>query len=324
MIKIFSGTSNPKLSFEVSRLLKYPISLSEVVRFDNSEVRVTIKEKVKNSTCIVIQSTSNPTDTHLMELFFFADALKRNGASEIIAFIPYFGYARQNREHLPGEAVSANVVIRFLEAIGFNAIYTVNIHDEATEGIFSVKFKNISAFPVLSQAVSAYLKKNKNKEKIAIVSPDQGGVERAQIFAENFFQAFPSVIPTPTSRRGRNLVPDIAVIEKKRNLKKLHQSTVLNLYGNVKNKTCILVDDIVTSGGTLIHAANFCLKKGAKRIIACVVHHDFSPTAPISLSKSSIEKIFITNTIALKPEQKFPQLEEISIAPLLVTEIKNI
>ena len=114
MIKLFSGSANPVLSDQVSKLLKISLSSSEVVRFDNSEVRVSIKEKVKNSTCIVIQPTSNPTDTNLMELFFFADALRRKGAKEIIAFIPYFGYARQNREHLDGEAVSVNVVIRFL------------------------------------------------------------------------------------------------------------------------------------------------------------------------------------------------------------------
>lgn len=309
MIKLFSGSANPKLSEEVAQLAKLPISKSEVVRFDNSEVRVTIKEKVKNSSCIIIQPTSNPSDTHLMELFFFADALKRNGAKEIIAFIPYFGYSRQNREHTPGEAVSANVVIRFLEAIGFNGIYTINLHDEGTEGIFSIKFKNLSAFFILGRDVAHYLKNSKNKEKIAIVSPDQGGVERAQIFAENFFHS--------------NKV-DIAVIEKRRNLKLAHQSKALNLYGKVKNKTCILVDDIITSGGTLIHAAEFCLKRGARRVIACVVHHDFSPYAATKLAKSPIEKIFMSNTIALKPEDKFSQLKEISIAPLLVKEIKNL
>lgn len=311
MLKLFSGSANPQLSLQVSKLLDVSISKSEVVRFDNSEVRVSIKEKVKNSLCVVIQPTSNPTDTNLMELFFFADALKRNGAKEIIAIIPYFGYARQNREHLPGEAVSANVVIRFLEAVGFNAVYTVNLHDEGTEGIFSITFKNLNAFNILGREVAHYLKNNRNTEEVAIVSPDQGGVERAQVFAENFFHS--------------NNV-DIAVIEKRRNLEKIHQSKALNLYGEVKNKTCIIVDDIITSGGTLIHAAEFCLKRGAKRVIACIVHHDFSPTAPITLTppKNPIERIFTSNTIALKPEQRFSSLEEVSIAPLIAHEIKNL
>jgi len=309
MPKIFSGSANPRFSLEVAKILKIPLSSAQVFRFDNSEVRVTIKEKVKGATCVVIQPTSNPTDTNLMELFFFADALRRNGAKEIIAMIPYFGYARQNREHLPGEAVSVNVVIRFLEAIGFDSVYTVNLHDEATEGIFSITFKNLNGFSILGSAVAGYLKNGKNTEKVAVVSPDQGGVERAQVFAENFFH---------TSN------VDIVVIEKKRNLERAGQSKALALYGKVKGKTCIIVDDMITSGGTLVHAAEFCMKRGAKRVIACVVHHDFSENAKARLSKSPLEKIFMTNTIALRPDQKFKQLEEVSIALLLAEEIKNL
>ena len=120
MFKLFSGSANPKLTVEVSNLLNVPISKSEVTRFDNSEIRVMIQEKVKDEVCVILQPTANPTDTHLMELFFFADALKRRQAKKIIAFIPYFGYARQNREHRPGESVSVNVIIRFIEEIGFD------------------------------------------------------------------------------------------------------------------------------------------------------------------------------------------------------------
>ena len=135
-----------------------------------------------------------------------------------------------------------------------------------------------------------------------------------------------SVIPTPTSRRERNLKKEIsiAVIEKRRNLKEAHKSEALNLFGKVRNKTCILIDDIITSGGTLIHAAEFCLKKGAKRVLACVVHHDFSRNAIVKLNQSPIEKIFMTNTIALQPGQKFPKLVEISVAPLIAEELKSI
>lgn len=309
MFKLFSGSANPKLSVEVSKLLDVPISKSEVTRFDNSEIRVTIQEKVKDEVCVIIQPTANPTDTHLMELFFFADALKRMEAKKIIAFIPYFGYARQNREHRIGESVSVNVVIRFFETIGFSQVYTFDLHDDGTEGIFSIPFKNLSTFSILGREVAHYLKNNKNTEQVAVVSPDQGGVERAQIFAENFFHS--------------NKV-DIAVIEKRRNLNKIHQSKALNLYGKVRNKTCILVDDIITSGGTLVHAAEFCLKRGAKRVLACVVHHDFSPNAEAVLSKSPLEKIFMSNTIALKPEQKFSKLKEISIAPLIERELKKL
>ncbi len=308
MIKIFSGSAHPQLTKELVKYLKIPLAKSSVIRFDNSEVKVTIQEKVRDQTCFIVQPTSNPTDTHLMELFFFADALKRNGAKEIIAIIPYFGYARQNREHLPGESVSVNVVIRLIETIGFNAVYTINLHDEGTEGVFSIKFKNINALDLLGKKVFLYLKKNKNPKQIVIVSPDQGGIERAQIFAENFFQ-----------RKDVN----IAVIEKRRNLYVKHHSEALNLYGEVKNKIVIIVDDIVTSGGTLVHAANFCLKRGAQKVLACIVHHDFAPKAKEILENSPIEKIFTTNTIPLVKSQRFDKLEEFSVVPLIGEEIKK-
>jgi ribose-phosphate pyrophosphokinase len=306
MIKLFSGSANPKLSQEVASILNLPLSSSKITRFANSEVKVTIKEKVKESTCFVIQPTSNPTDTHLMELLFFADALKRNGAKKIIAVIPYFGYARQNREHLPGESVSVNVVIRILEYVGFDAIFAVTLHDEATEGVFSVPFKNIDGFLVLNKKISSYLSNHFKNETVIIVSPDQGGVERAQNFADSFFHQ-------------KNV--EIAVVEKKRNLEKIHQSKALNLFGNVKNKIAIIVDDIITSGQTLVNAADLCLKKGAKKVIAAVVHPDLSPNAKETIEKSPIEKIFVTNTIQLK--EKIEKIEVVSCASLIANTIKE-
>ena len=306
MIKLFSGSANPSLSEEVANLLNIPLSKAKIIRFTNSEVKITIEEKVKDSTCFVIQPTSNPTDTHLMELLFFADALKRNGAKKIIAVIPYFGYARQNREHLPGESVSVNVVIRILEYVGFNAIFTVSLHDEATEGIFSVTFKNIDGFFTLNEKVGFYLKKHYPNDKAIVVSPDQGGVERAQTFAENFFH---------------QKEVEIAVIEKKRNLEKIHQSKALNLFGEVRNKIVIVVDDIITSGGTLVHAAELCLKKGAKKVIAAVVHPDLSSEANKIIEKSPLEKIFVTNTIQLK--EKISKIEVVSCASIIAKTIKE-
>jgi ribose-phosphate pyrophosphokinase len=294
------------LSNEVAHLLNITLSKAKIIRFTNSEIKVRIEEKVKDTICFIIQTTSNPTDTHLMELLFFADALKRNGAKKLIAVIPYFGYARQNREHLPGESVSVNVVIRVLEYVGFNAIFTITIHDEATEGIFSVTFKNIDGFLPLNKKISLYLKKHYPDDKVIIVSPDQGGVERAQIFAENFFHQ-------------KNV--EIAVIEKKRNLEKIHQSKALNLFGNVKNKIAIIVDDIITSGQTLVNAADLCLKKGAKKVIAAVVHPDLSPNAKETIEKSLIEKIFVTNTIQLK--EKIEKIEVVSCASLIANAIKE-
>lgn len=309
MVKLFSGTANPGLAEKVAKLLNIPLSQAEVVRFANSEVRVRIKDRVKNSTAIVIQPTSNPTDSHLIELFFFCDALKRQEASKVIGIIPYFGYARQNRQHRIGEGVSANVVIRFFETIGFNKIYTIDLHDEATEGVFSIAFKNLSALSILSRKIKQYIKKNLPSTKVAIVSPDQGGIERARNFGHYFF--------------GH---PDfsLTVIEKARNLDKIHQSKAVAIYGNVKDKIVIIVDDIVTSARTLINAAQLCLRYGGKTIIAAVVHHDFSPEAAKIIEQSPIDRFFTTDTIQLKKEQKIPKLEEVSVAPLIAKELKSL
>jgi ribose-phosphate pyrophosphokinase len=305
MIRIFSGSANHPLSQQVCQLVNLPLSQAEIIRFDNSETKVTIKEKVVNQTCIVIQPTANPTDTHLMELFYFCDALKRQEAKKVIAIIPYFGYARQNIQHREGECVSANVVIRFLEAIGFDKIYTIDLHDEATEGVFSIPFKNLSALPLLAQKIKHDLANNINE--IAIVSPDQGGIERARKFSKALFDNQPS----------------LAVVEKKRNLEKAHQSQALDLYGNVKDKIVILIDDIITSGKTLVNAAQLCLDRGANKVYAVVVHHDFSKDAPQILQNSVIEKIYTTNSIELKTSQKIDKLEVISIAPIISEVIQQ-
>lgn len=307
MFKLFSGSANPLLSEEVSKLLHVPLSKCEVVRFGNSEVKVTVQEDVKYATCYVLQSIANPSDTHLMEFFFFCDALRRQEARKVIGLIPYFGYARQDIQHRTGECVSANVIIRFFESIGFSKIYTVDLHDEATEGVFSIPFKNLSALSLLAKEVKKYFEIQKiDLSGTSIVSPDQGGVERARNFGEYFYGTGDF---------------SLGVIEKKRNLNNPHQSKALDLYGDVKNKVVILVDDILTSGGTLINAVNLCIERGAKNVIAAVVHHDFSETAPKKLRDSKLQKLFSTNTIALKPEQKFEKLHEISIASLFEEEL---
>ncbi len=310
MVKLFSGSANLPLSEEVARLLHIPLAQSEVVRFGNSEVKVTIQEDIKNQACIVIQPISNPTDTHLMEFFFFCDALRRQEARKVIGMIPYFGYARQDIQHRPGECVSANVMIRFFESIGFSKIYTIDIHDEATEGVFSIPYKNLSSLPLLAKEIGTYLKKkNVKKDHVAVVSPDQGGVERARNFGDYFFGEMDF---------------STAVIEKKRDLNHIHMSKALDLYGDVKGKVAVLVDDMVTSGGTLVNAANLCLERGATSVLAAIVHHDLSSSAPQKLQDSVIEQLFTTNTILLQPSQKFKKLHEVSTASVLQTEIKQL
>jgi ribose-phosphate pyrophosphokinase len=317
MVKIFSGSAHPQLSLRVTKLLRLPLSIAHITHFDNSEVKVTIKEEVKNQVCFIIQPTCNPTDTHLMELFFFCDALRRQEAKKVIGIIPYFGYARQDIQHQPGECVSVNVIIRFLETIGFDKIYTVDLHDEATEGVFSIPFKNLTALPLLADAVKKYLfdkklvKPGNLIESIAITSPDQGGIERTRKFSLHFFK----------HEKGSF---SLSLIEKKRNLAIAHQSKTLDLYGEVKNKIVIIVDDIITSGTTLINAANLCLKKGAKKVIAAVVHHDLSPKAPSLIQNSPIELVFTTDSIPFKNNDQLIKFKEISLSTILAEEIKHV
>ena len=306
-MKLFSGSANPTLSQKVADHLKIPLAKAEIVRFENSEIRIHIEDEVKNENCYVIQPTSNPSDTHLMELFFFCDALRRQEAKKVFAIIPYFGYARQDVQHRPGECVSANVVIRFLETIGFYKVYVINLHDEATEGVFSIPFKNINAFPILAKQINTYIGAVSTKT-VAVVSPDHGGVERARKFGDELFG---------------HAEHTISVVEKRRDLQHIHQSIALDLYGDVKGKTAVLVDDMITSGGTLIHAAKLCLDRGAKRVLTAVVHHDFGPKAPSLLQASVIEKVFTTDTIALEKDQKFPKLVEVSVAKMLSEVIKD-
>lgn len=308
MIKLFSGTANPKLSEEVAQQLGIQLSNIEIVRFENSEVRVRVQEDVKNDICVLIQPFSNPTDTNLIEFFLSCDALRREEAKKVIGVIPYFGYARQNIQHRLGECVSANVIIRIMESIGFSKIYTVDLHDEATAGVFTIPFGSLTSFEPLSKAVKNYLQDQQpNPEQYAMVSPDQGGIERARLFGESFF--------------GHNNF-HMAVTEKKRNLEERHNSKALDLYGDVQGKTVVIVDDIATSAGTLIHSAELCIKNGASRVLSAVVHHDFSGAAPERIQNSPIERFFTTNTIKLSDNLKFDKLEEISIASVIAEELK--
>lgn len=307
-MKIFSGTASVSLANEIAKILNLSLSKAEVIRFDDSEVKVTILEKVKNEECVVIQSTNNPTDTNLMELFFFCDALKRQEAKKVIGVIPYFGYARQNMQHRQGECVSVNVIVRFLEAIGFDKIYTIDLHAEASAGVFFIPFKNLSAFPYLADKISKFfLTKKVDKNKIALVAPDQGAIEKVRNFGFRFF--------------NNNNFSE-AVIEKRRDLEKQGRVMLVDIYGNVKNKIALIIDDMIVSGSTLIPAVNLCLEKGATEVYAVCVHHHFTDMAVQKINQSPIKKLFSTNTIARKSNQKLDKLIEFSIAPIIAKELK--
>lgn len=304
--EIFSGSHHLELTKSVVNSLNFNMAQAEIIRFENSEVRVRILEDVRDKTCVVIQPTSNPTDTNLIELLQFSDALRRGEAKKIVGVIPYFGYARQNKQHRTGEAVSAHIVVKTLESVGFDEIMAFDIHDEGTEGVFSVPFRNLTALPLLAKKIRDDVD---HVDQIAVVSPDQGGVERARTFANAFYEKSDQ---------------EIVIIEKKRDLEKIHKSEALEIFGDVEGKIAIIVDDIVTSGGTLIHAVDLCIEKGAKAVYAAIVHHDLSKKAPKKLQESKIAKFYTTNTIPLQEDQKFGKMIEISVAPLIANELKSL
>ena len=303
MIKLFSGTSNNNLSTKVAKYLNTELAGAEVTRFDNSEIRVRIEEDVTHDTCVIIQSTSNPTNDNLMELLLMADALRREEARRVIAMVPYFGYARQDIQHRPGECVSSNVLIKFIEAIGIHKLYTYDLHDEATEGVFSIPFKNLSALPLLATEIRSYLKNemniDANPDNVAILSPDQGGIERAREFGNELF--------------GHEKF-NLAVTEKRRDLDHAHESSALSLYGDVKEKVVVVVDDVATSGRTLIHSAEFAQDQGATAAIAAIVHRDFADDTAQKLQDSKLVQFFTTDSIELKPKHSFAKMKEVSIA----------
>lgn len=303
-IKVFSGNSNLGLANELAKKLNIKLGEVEITKFPNSEKRIMVKEDVRDKICFLIQSFSNPTDENIMEFLLFCDALKRSEAEKIIAIIPYFGYARQNMQFREGECISANVVARLL-SLYVDKIITVDIHDPTIEGFFNIPLINLKPYEVFYNEV----KKIAHISKVCIVSPDSGGVKRAREFGEVIFR--------------KNFFP-MAVVDKKRDRQAVGKAESYDVFGDVKNKVVFIIDDILSSGGTLRRACDICLEKGAKKVFAFVTHHDLVDGVLEKLLNCKIEKIFTINTIAdiwgLKDKKIF---KELSAAELIAQEIKK-
>lgn len=297
--KIFSGTANSPLAEKIGKILATPLGKIEIVRFADSEVRVRIEEEVTNLPCFVVASLSNPVDAHLVEFCLIVDALKQNDAQKIIGVIPYFGYARQDKAHRLGEGVSARVMAKLIEAVGVDKIITVDLHSEAVSAFFNIPVTHLFGLSIFLPKIS------KLKDDLVVVAPDAGGVKRAQKFAEE-------------------LDVPLALIEKKRNLEKIHTLEVLKLIGEVKNKTACIVDEVITGGGTVVEAAKLLKKTGAKKVIACATHADFVEGTKKKLVSSEVDKIYVSDTILVPRDKIFPKLEIVSIADLIAKTIRNL
>ena len=299
-MKILSGTSNLKLSKDICKQLKLKLVNTNIKRFADGEIYVEINENIRGNSVFVIQSTSNPANDNLMELLLVIDALRRSSAKNITAVIPYFGYARQDRKVVPRTSISAKVVANLITNAGASRIVTVDLHAGQIQGFFDMPVDNLFTTPLFAK----YIKRKFKNKNLICVSPDVGGVQRTRGLATK-------------------IKADLAIIDKRR--PKPGQSQVMNIIGNVKGKTCIIVDDIIDSGGTIVNAAEALKKNGANEVYVFITHAVLSKDASNKISKSKIKKLIITDTIDnLQKTKNNSKIEVLSISPLMAEAIKRI
>src|ERR1039458_7450758 len=297
--KIFSGTANEPLADEVCNFLGMPRGQAMVKRFADGEVYVQIQENVRGCDVFVMQPTCRPVDMHLMELLLMMDALKRASARRITAVIPYFGYARQDRKDKPRVPISSKLVADLLTTAGADRALVVDLHAPQLQGFFNIPVDHLFASPVLVD----YFKKL-NLPNLTVVSPDAGGVERARFFAKKMDAA-------------------LAIVDKRRVEMKVAE--VMNVIGDVRGRTCLIIDDLIDTGGTLVKVAQALLENGASTVYACCSHPVLSGAAVENLVNSPITEVVVTNTIPLTEAAKqVPKIKVLSIAGLIGRAIQSI
>ncbi len=299
-MKLLTGNSNKNLSQKISKFLKNRLVNSSIRKFSDGEIYIEINENIRGNSIFVIQSVSSPANDNLMELLLCIDALKRSSAKNITAVIPYFGYARQDRKVVPRTSISAKLVSNLIAKAGADRVVTVDLHAGQIQGFFDIPVDNLFATPIFARHVK---KKIKTKNLICI-APDVGGTERARAL-------------------GKLLNVGLAIVDKRR--PKAGQSQVMNIIGDVRGKTCIIVDDIIDSGGTIVNAAAALKKRGAKDVHVYVTHGVLSGGAENKIKKSNIKNLVITDTIDNSAKVKnIKNIEVLTISNLVGEAIKRI
>lgn len=276
-MKLVTGNSNPALANGISEYLELPLTNCSVKRFADNEIFVEINENVRGEDVFIIQSTSFPANDNLMELLIMADALRRSSARRITAVVPYFGYARQDRKSAPRTPISAKLVANMIAESGINRLLTIDLHAGQIQGFFDIPTDNLFGAPVIVRDI----RENYDVNNVMVVSPDVGGVVRARQVAQ---------------RIGAQL----AIVDKRR--PRAGVSEVMNIIGDVEGQSCILIDDIVDSGGTLVNAAEALLKKGAKDVSAYITHGVLSGTAAERIGGSKLKELVVSDSIAATEE----------------------
>jgi ribose-phosphate pyrophosphokinase len=296
---IFTGNANPNLARDVAAYLDVTVGKADVATFSDGEVNVEINENVRGRDCFVLQSTCVPANTHLMELLIMIDALRRSSARRVTAVIPYYGYARQDRKVLPRAPITAKLVADLISTAGTDRVLCIDLHAGQIQGFFNIPVDNLYATPVLLEAI-----RTRFDGALTIVSPDAGGVERSRAYAK---------------RLGATL----AIVDKRRDGPNV--SKVMNIIGDVKGQTCVIVDDIVDTAGTLAEAAKALTREGAASVSAAITHPVLSGPAIKRISESPLKELVVTDTIQLRPEaEACEKLHVVSIAYLLGEAIRRI
>jgi len=300
-ISVFAGNANPALAQEITRHLHLPLGRAYVGRFSDGEVNVELMENVRGKDVFIVQSTCPPSNDNLMELLLMSDACRRASAERITAVVPYFGYARQDRRpRATRVAIAAKLVANMIASAGVDRLLTVDLHADQIQGFFDIPVDNVYASPVLLG--DAWKQK---KEDMIVVSPDVGGVVRARALAKRLDDA------------------ELAIIDKRR--PRPNESKVMNIIGEVEGKSCLLIDDMVDTAGTLCQAAQALKDEGATRVLAYITHPVLSGAAIERISKSVLDELVVTDTIPLSAEARAcKRIRQLSVAGLLAETIRRI
>ena len=297
--KIFSGGANKALAEEVCKFVGVPLGETRMQRFSDGEIYFQLLENVRGADVFVIQPTCFPVDEHLVELLIMMDALKRASASRITVVMPYYGYARQDRKDRPRVAISSKLVADLLTTAGANRALLVDLHAAQIQGFFNIPVDHLFASPVLV----GYFREM-NLPNLTVVSPDAGGVERARFFA-------------------KKLDVPLAIVDKRRT--EINVTEVMNVIGDVRGRTCLIIDDIIDTAGTLVKTVDALLDQGATKVFACASHAVLSGPAVERIAASRIEEVIVSNSIPLREEaQKVAKIKVLSIAGLLGRAIESI
>ncbi len=297
-IKIFSGSSNQELAGKIVKYLGIELGEVELKRFSDGESSVKIKENVRGANVFIVQSTCKPGNDHIIELLLMVDAASRASASSITAVIPYFGYARQDRKVEPRVPISAKVIANVIHAAGVNRVLTMDLHADQIQGFFDIPVDNLFGSLICVDHL-----KNMNIDDIVVVSPDAGGVDRARYYA-------------------RKVKAGLAIIDKRREMANV--SEVMHVIGDVKGKNCILVDDMIDTGGSISGAARALKENGALNVYCYAAHGVFSGNAYEKLGDAPFEEIIFTDTIPVNQSKKLPNMRILSVADLFGEAIKRI